>query len=275
MFKIVSDSSCDIFDLEGIEFNSVPLKIIAGDREFCDVKNADTYKMVEFLKEFKGKSGSSCPSSAEWLEAFSGADEIFAITITSGLSGSYNAACVAKDMYIEKNPEAKIFVIDSLSAGPELTLIIEKIKELHISGKTFEEIKEEIISYQKNTGLCFVLESMKNLANNGRVSHAVAMFANILGIRLIGKASNEGTLEPLSKARGEKKAISNLIQSMVAEGYKGKKVIISHCFNEQAAKMLKDKIQDVFLSADVKIQKTGTLCSFYAEEGGMLIGFEK
>lgn len=275
MFKIVSDSSCDIFNVEGIEFCSVPLKIIAGEKEFCDIYDADVYKMVEFLKGFKGKSGSSCPSSADWLEAFSGADEIFALTITSGLSGSYNAACVAKDMYLEKNPEAKIYVIDSLSAGPELTLIIEKIKELHKGGKSFDEIKDEIIEYKKNTGLCFMLESLKNLANNGRVSHAVSTVASILGIRLIGKASNEGTLEPISKSRGEKKAITSLIESMVYEGYKGKKVIISHCFNEQAANMLKDKILNVFLSADVRIQKTGTLCSFYAEEGGLLVGFEK
>ena len=275
MFKIVSDSSCDIFNLDGIEFNSVPLKIIAGKEEFCDIENADVSKMITFLKGYKDKSGSSCPSSAEWLDAFSGADEIFAITITSGLSGSYNAACVAKEMYMEKNPESKVYIIDSLSTGPEMTLIIEKIKELHNEGKTFEEIKEEIDNYKKSTGLIFMLESLKNLANNGRVSHAVATVANILGIRLIGKASDEGTLEPLVKSRGEKKAISNLLKAMTEEGYMGKKVIISHCFNEECANMLKQKISELFLSADIKIQRTGMLCSFYAEEGGLLVGFEK
>lgn len=275
MFKIVSDSSCDIFNVEGVEFNSVPLKIIAGDKEFCDICDADVYKMVTFLKDYKDKSGSSCPSSADWLEAFLGADEIFAVTITSGLSGSFNSASVAANMYMEQNPDSKVYVIDSLSAGPEMTLMVEKIAELHKEGKSFDEIKNEITEYKKSTGLCFMLESLKNLANNGRVSHTVSAIANILGIRLIGKASDEGTLEPLVKSRGEKKAISSLIKAMIDEGYMGKKVIISHCFNEEAANMVKKKISELFLSAKVKIQKTGVLCSFYAEEGGLLVGFEK
>ncbi|MBR4893390.1 MAG: DegV family protein [Clostridia bacterium] len=275
MFKIVSDSSCDIFNLDGVNFTSVPLKIIAGDNEYIDLEGVDTKEMIDFLKVYKGKSGSSCPSCADWLDAFDGADEIFAITITSGLSGSYNSACVAKDMYINKNPQAKVYVIDSLSAGPELTLIIEKIKELKEEGHSFDVICEKIEEYKSNTGLMFILSSLKNLANNGRVSHAVAAIANILGICLIGKASDEGTLEPVGKVRGEKKSVSALVKSMIENGYSGKKVIISHCFNEELASELKSKLLNLFESAQIKILKTGILCSFYAEHGGMLIGYEK
>lgn len=275
MFKIVSDSSCDIFRVEGIDFKSVPLKIIAGDKEFTDIETTDVKSMITYLREYKGKSGSSCPATSDWLDAFEGGDEIFAITITSGLSGSYNSACVAKDMYLEKYPEKKVFIIDSLSTGPEMTLIIEKLKELHEEGKSFEEIIEEIKEYQKKTGLAFLLESLKNLANNGRTSHAVAAITSILGIRLIGRASDEGTLEPLNKARGDKKAISVLLKSMIDNGYKGGKVIISHCLNENSANSLKEKIQEIFLSAQVKIQSAGILCSFYAEQGGLLVGFER
>ena len=140
MIRIVSDSSCDIFSLDGIDFKSVPLKIITADKEFCDVEGADVASMVTYLKELKGKSGSSCPATADWLDAFSLEGDVFAITITSGLSGSYNSACVAKDMCLSVNPDKKIFVIDSLSAGPELTLIIEKLKELISEDLAFEEI---------------------------------------------------------------------------------------------------------------------------------------
>lgn len=275
MFKIVSDSSCDIFSLEGAEFKSVPLKIIAGEKEFSDVCGENVAEMVTYLKDFKGKSGSSCPATADWMEAFEGADEIFAVTITSGLSGSYNSACVAKEMFISNHPEAKIEVIDSLSAGPELTLIINKLEKLKKEGLNFTEINEKIREYQKNTGLVFMLESLKNLANNGRVSHAVSAITSILGIRLIGKASDEGTLEPLHKSRGEKKALSTLYSTMLDNGYKGGKVVISHCLNEDAAAKLKEKIQGMFLNAKVIIQETKILCSFYAEQGGLLVGFEK
>ncbi len=275
MFKIVADSSCDIFEVEGANFTSVPLKIIAGDMEYTDNKNANTMEMVEYLKGFKGKSGSSCPSCQEWIDAFSDADEIFAVAITSGLSGSYNSACVAKELHIKEYPEKKIYVIDSLSAGPELTLIIEELVSLKNAGLEFEEICEKIEAYKKKTGLVFMLRSLRNLANNGRVSHTVAAVANILGICLTGKASDEGTLEPLGKIRGEKKAITTLIKNMIENGYKGKKVIISHCFNEEGALLLKEKLIEIFESAKIKIQNTGILCSFYAEYGGMLVGFEK
>ena len=275
MIKIVADSSCDIFRLEGVDFQSVPLKIIAGDKEFTDLENSNTEEMVTYLKDYKGKSGSSCPSCADWEDAFSGGDEIYAVTITSGLSGSYNSACVARDEYIEKNPGKKVYVIDSLSAGPELTLIIEKLKEFIKKGLSFEDIKNKIEEYKKTTGLVFMLKSLKNLANNGRTSHAVAAIASMLGICLVGKASDEGTLEPLHKSRGEKKGISTVLKSMIECGYKGRNVIISHCFNKEAAESLKEKILESFKDAKVVIQNTGILCSFYAEQGGMLVGFEK
>ena len=275
MFKIVSDSSCDIFALDGTDFSSVPLTIVAGDREFADVESADISEMVTYLKNYKGKSGSSCPSTDAWVQAFSDADEIFALTITSGLSGSYNSACVARDMCLEKKPHKKIYVIDSLSAGPELTLILMKLKEYNKMGLSFDEIKEKIEEYKKNTGLMFMLQSLKNLANNGRTSHTVAKIADLLGICLVGKASDEGTLEPLGKTRGTKKAISNLFNLMLENGYSGKNVIISHCFNKAGAEELKNKICKLFINAKVIIQSTGILCSFYAEEGGILVGYEK
>ncbi len=275
MFKIVSDSSCDIFELEGADFSSVPLTIVAGDKEFADVCNADIDEMVTYLKNYKGKSGSSCPSTDAWIQAFSDAEEVFALTITSGLSGSYNSACVARDMCLAENPHKKIYVIDSLSAGPELTLILKKLNEYNKMGLSFDEVREKIEEYKKQTGLVFMLQSLKNLANNGRTSHAIAKIASLLGICLIGKASNEGTLEPLGKSRGVKKAITNVIDAMLENGYCGKKVIISHCLNKEGAEELKRKICEMFINAEVLIQSTGILCSFYAEEGGMLVGYEK
>ena len=120
-----------------------------------------------------------------------------------------------------------------------------------------------------------MLESMKNLANNGRVSHIVAKMAGLLGIRVVGKASNKGDLEPLNKCRGEEKALSTIFEHMQDNGYKGGKVKISHCLNENAAKKLQLKISDKFPSAVIEIYPCRGLCSFYAEKGGLLVGFEK
>lgn len=154
--KIVADSSANLLSLQQVPFASAPLKVIAAQREFVDDSNLNVEEMVAFFDSYKGKSKTSCPNPGDWLEAFGDADDIFCVTITSGLSGSYNAACVAKEMYEAENAGKRVFVIDSLSAGPELALIIEKLQELIATGKSYEEICEAIGQYtQKNrSALC-------------------------------------------------------------------------------------------------------------------------
>jgi len=129
--------------------------------------------------------------------------------------------------------------------------------------------------YLKKTGLLFMLESMKNLSNNGRVSPIAAKMAGILGIRVIGKASDRGDLEMLNKCRGVSKAISTMVENMKELGYRGGKVRIAHCFNEEAGNKLKELILKVYKDANIVLYRCGGLCSFYAEKGGMLVGFEK
>ena len=163
----------------------------------------------------------------------------------------------------------------TLSTGGEMELIAEKIQELIAAELSFDEICEAVKEYQQHTGLMFMLESMQNLANNGRVNKIVAKAAGILGIRAVGKASDVGTLEPMEKCRGEKKAIAALADHMVAMGYDGGKMRISHCLNPAAAESLKTTILAAYPDADIRIRPTGGLCSFYAEKGGMIIGFEK
>ena len=169
-FKIVADSSSDVLNLNGIDFESAPLKIITAEREFTDDEKLDVKDMVEFLSNYKGKSSTSCPNQNDWLNSFGDADRIFCITITATLSGSYNAAVLAKQMYEEMYPDRKVYVCNSLSTGPEMALIIDKINELVLAGTEYEDICRNIEEYSKNTGLLFVLQSMRNLANNGRVS---------------------------------------------------------------------------------------------------------
>ena len=125
--KIVADSSCDLFKLANSEFTTAPMKIITNEKEFVDDPSLDIDDMVNYLYQYKGKSKSSCPNITDWLDAFGDADEIFCVTITSGLSGSYNSACVAKQIYESENEGKRVHVFDTLSAGPEITLIIEKI----------------------------------------------------------------------------------------------------------------------------------------------------
>ena len=273
--KIVTDSSSDMRELGDFPFDSAALKIVTAEKEYVDVVDLDVEGMVNDLLAYKGKSSTSCPSVGDWLEAFGDADEVYVITITANLSGSYNSACIAAKEYESSHEGARVFVINSRSTGGEMVLVAERLVRLIESGLEFDAVCTEIMKYShEKTGLLFMLESMQNLANNGRVSHLAAKFAGIFGVRAIGKASVEGTLEMLDKCRGAHRAVETMFERMKSFFYSGGKVRISHCINPDAAAKLEDLIRAEFPQADIKTIPCRGLCSFYAERGGMLVGYE-
>ena len=280
-YRIVADSSANLtvetareILSEGASFASVPLKIHTVKAEFVDDAALDVFAMVEEMRTTRGSSGSACLNSAEWTDAFSGGDEVFAFTISSNLSGSYASAVQAARDYEEAHPGARVHVFDSLSTGPEMQLMIEKTKELIDESRSFDEIVSGVTAYQKRTRLTFSLESLRNLAANGRVSPAVAAIAGVLGIRVLAIASEQGTIEMLKKVRGEKAMLRTMWEIMKERGFAGGKVRMAHCFNETAAKELAEMIREAFRGCDIRIHPCRGLCSFYAEKGGLLIGFE-
>ena len=186
-FRIVSDSSSNVLTLSDANYTTVPLKIVAG-KEYVDDKNLDVAAMVADLKAYTGKSGSSCPNVGEWLEAFGDAEEIFCVTISKNLSGSYNASIQAGQAYMDEHPGRKVFTFDSLAVGPEMAMIIDKIRQCEAEGMDFESTITAVLEYHNHVHTLFCLESMMNLARNGRVSLAVAKIAGMLGIRVAGSA---------------------------------------------------------------------------------------
>ena len=273
--KIVADSSANVLQMQNIAFAAAPLKVITTEKEFVDDAALDVAAMVSWFDSYRGKSKTSCPNPADWLDAFDEADEVYCVTITGGLSGSYNSACAAKQMYEAAKPGKRVCVIDSLSAGPELTLIIEKLEQFLKQGLSFDDICREIEAYKQKTGLTFMLESLKNFAANGRVSPAVAKIAGVLGIRIVGKASERGTLEPTDKCRGVERSLTAILTHLRENGLTRGKVRIAHCMNEPAAQKLKNMILSTMEHAEVQIHRCRGLCSYYAEKGGLLVGFEK
>ena len=273
-YQIVSDSSSNIFAVEGVCYTTVPMKIIAGDREYVDNEVLDVRGMVNDLKAYKGKSGSSCANAQEWLDAFGDADMVFGVTISRNLSGSFNAAEAAAREFAEEHPEAKIHIFDTLSAGPGMAMVIEKIHELVEKDLDFEQIVAQVREYQNHCHILFCLESMNNLARNGRVNPAVAKIASVLGIRACGDAQN-GQIIPTQKPRGQKKATEVLAAMIRERGFSnGSWLRIAHCFGETQARLLADAVRKDFPDARITIEPTGALCSFYAEEGGLIIALE-
>ena len=273
-FRIVADSSANLVAADGAELASVPLSITAGSRTFVDSEALDVQEMMDFLAAHKGRSTTACPGPGDWCAAFGGAEQVVCVTITSGLSGACNAARIAAEDYERQHPGRRVLVIDTLSTGPEMELIVEKLRQLHHQGLTLEEMDGEIARYRKSTHLVFSLQSMRSLVNNGRVSPAVAALAGLMNIRLVGIASEAGTLQPVRKCRGEKRTLEGLLTVMEEHGYAGGKVRIAHCGNPEAAGALAEEIRRRHPEADLSVRPTRGLCSYYAEQGGILIGYE-
>ena len=272
--RIVCDSSANLYTLDGVDFTPVPMKVIAGEKEYIDNEQLDVSKMLAELGEYKGKSGSSCPNINEWLEAFGDAEWVLGAALTSKISGAYSAASAAAQEYMNTYPERKVFILDSLTTGPELELIVEKYAELVKEKLDFDKICEEIQEYLRHTHLMFSLESLQNFVNNGRVKPAVASAAKLFGICIVGRASDQGELEPLNKCRGRERAYKQIFRLMSEAGFSGGKVRIRHSENPESAAALSEEIRASFPEYDIKIGKNNGLCSFYAEKGGLLVGFE-
>ena len=272
-FRIVTDSSSNVLSRPGEDYGCVPLKIVAG-QEYVDVPGLNITQMVEDLKVYKGKTGSSCPNVGEWLEAFGDAEFVFGITITKHLSGSYNAARQAADTYMEEHPGRRVYLFDSLSAGPELMMIADKIRQCEAEGDDFDTTISKVLDYHNHTHTIFCLESMNNLAHNGRVPLTVAKLAGVLGIRVIGEARG-GQIVPVHKPRGAKKAMQAMVQTVKERGFRdGGLMRIAHCFAEDTVQEFMALIREQFSHARFIVEPTTALCSYYAEVGGYIVGFE-
>lgn len=272
--KIVADSSCDMWELNGVDFAVAPMTISTDNKHYVDNQELDVHLMSEELAKYKGVSHTACPSVGSWLDCYEGYDEVFVVTLTGAMSGTYNSAMTAKGIYEEENENVKVHVFDSLSTGPEMRLLIEKLKEMIEEDLPFEEIVEKGQDYLNHSRLFFALKSLHNFAMNGRVSKAVASAIGVLNISIFATASEEGTIQQISKCRGEKKVVKSMIEHLENAGYHGGKVRISHADNLKLAHNVRDKILELYPNADIIVYPMGGLCTYYAEIGGLLVGCE-
>ncbi|MGT2771564.1 DegV family protein [Streptococcus marimammalium] len=277
-WKIVTDSGSDFRTLPDLASNTlfelVPLSLTIGDRVFVDSKDLDIEEMMTTMYSQNTVALSACPSPEAFKNSYKGADNIIVITLTGTLSGSNNSAQVAKKMLLEENPSAKIHVFDSLSAGGEMDLFLLGANRLIKEGLEFEDVITRLENYLSKTRLLFILSKVDNLVKNGRLSKLIGTVVGLLNIRMVGRASEEGKLELLHKPRGQKKAVVAAFEEMINSGYNGGRVMIAHANNLKICQQLEEKIKNRFPQAEVNAIPTSGLCSFYAEDGGILLGYE-
>jgi len=276
-YKIVADSSCDLNEelKERLNISLVPFKIDVDDKSFIDDIHLDSMELINAMKNSPNPVKTSCPSPGDFVAEFNGADNIFVITISSQLSGTYNSAILAKKMVEEEYPEKFIHVFDSKSASIGETLIAIKIRELIEKNLRNLEIVEKVEKYIKQMSTYFILESLDNLIKNGRISKTKGLIANVLNLKPIMGDDGDGNIELVENHRGTKKAFRRLAEIIGEKGgkFEEKILAISHVNALERAEGLKRDIERLYNFKDVILVKTAGLSSAYAYDGGIILAY--
>ncbi|MDF7682184.1 DegV family protein [Lactobacillus sp. ESL0679] len=272
--KLILDSSSNELANKTDNIEIVPLTIAVNQHNFIDDEALDLNKLSASMAANTKASKTACPSIDDWLKALEGSNRAILLTVTSALSGSYSSAYQAKKIYEENHPQSRVIVVDSKSAGPELSLILHEIQRLERHHTRFVDFEQKIAHFQTHTHLLAILQSLHNLSLNGRINPAIAKVAQMLKINIVAQASIEGKLEPLAKIRGMKRALKDVVSRMEERGFHGDEVIIDHFHNAKDAITLKEKILSQYPKTKITIRSVKGLCGFYIESGGLMIGFQ-
>lgn len=275
-YKIVVDSCGELPDRlkKDMHFETVPLEIFVDDYHIVD---DDSFNQAEFLTkvaESPNSPKSTCPSPERYMLAYNcHAEHVYAVTLSSRLSGSYNSAELGKSLYIEEKGEKQIHVFDSKSASVGETLIAMKIQECEEAGMSFEEVIETVDAYIKEQNTYFVLETLEALRKNGRLSNLKAFVASALNIKPVMGSTDEGEICQLDQSRGMNKALDKMISVMLdrVHNCEDKILAIAHCNCPQRARNVAEKIEKLAKFKDIFVVDTAGISSMYASDGGIIM----
>ena len=275
-YKVIVDSCGELtaeMKASG-RFETASLGLEVGD---CHIIDDESFNQAEFLKnvaECPTCPKSSCPSPETFMEGYHcDAEHVYAVTLSSELSGSYNSAVLGKNLYEEEYGEKDIYVFNSKSASVGQTLIGMKIAECEEAGLPFEDVISVVNKYIEEEHTFFVLENLETLRKNGRLSRVKALVATALKIKPIMGATPEGTICQLDQARGINKALVKMVDKIMeaTENSENKVLAISHCNSLKRANMLKEAIQERMKLKDIIILDTAGVSSMYANDGGIIV----
>lgn len=274
-YKIVGDSCCDLTkeDLKKEYFFSVPLTLTVGGVDVIDDETFDQMKFIKMLADCPECPKSSCPSPEAFMKNFNDAEDIYLVTLSSKLSGSYNSAVLAAQIYGEDNPGVNIHVFDSKSAAAGQHLICEKIEECAQSGMDFDEVVKTVDKFISGQQTIFVLENLETLRKNGRLSKMKSLVANILNIKPVLRGV-DGEIHQIDQARGMNKALNKLLWYIEKTGYdKNRKVKLAQCDSRERCINVRKILIEKFGFKDVQILDAGGVSTMYENRGGVIVSF--
>lgn len=273
-YSLVADSCCDLTNEMREEWGvkSVPLTLTLGEDSYTDDDSLDLPDFVARMRACKSRIGSAAPAPGQYADAF-GTDDVFAVTLSSNLSGSYASAMSGKEIAEESG--AKVHVFDSRSAAAGEVLILLKVRKLIQEGLQKSEIIQKIENFIKEMSTFFVLDNIDNLYKNGRLNRITATLISTLHIRPIMGADREGNISLVSHVQGWKQVVKKLADTIEHTGRDttGQSLVITHCNNVTFADALKEEIERRYHFSEVLVLPTRGVSSLYANEKGIIIAF--
>ena len=276
-FHIVCDSCTDLTeeDLKKGCYTLVPLTLLVDGEEIIDDETFDQADLLAKVVASKESVKSACPAPESYMEAYSKADDIYVVTLSAELSGSYNSAVLGKNLYEEENGTKNIHVVNSRGAATTQVLIARKLNEYASQGMPFEEVVDKIEEYTTSLRTYFVLETLEVLRKNGRLSRLSATIAGALNIKPVMIGTRDGVIQKAAQARGMKKALAKMVEHMGSEGrdLTRRQFVISHCNCYERAVYVKELIKKHLHAEDVDIVDTKGVSSLYACDGGIIVSY--
>lgn len=276
-FHIVCDSCTDLTeeDLKKGCYTLVPLILLVDGEEIIDDETFDQADFLAKVAASKESVKSACPAPESYMEAYSKADDIYVVTLSAELSGSYNSAVLGKNLYEEENGTKNIHVVNSRGAATTQVLIARKLNEYASQGMPFEEVVDKIEEYTTSLRTYFVLETLEVLRKNGRLSRLSATIAGALNIKPVMIGTRDGVIQKAAQARGMKKALAKMVEHMGSEGrdLTRRQFVISHCNCYERAVYVKELIKKHLHAEDVDIVDTKGVSSLYACDGGIIVSY--
>ncbi|QUH21018.1 DegV family protein [Alkaliphilus sp. B6464] len=284
MIKIIADSTCDLSNeiLEKYDISLAPLTInIEGKiyRDRIDIQPNDFYGIMEGLSEYPT---TGMPSPTEFLDIMNkavkdGYKEILCICMSSGTSGSYQSAVIAKGYFNEKNPDSsiKIHVVDSKCMSHGSGWLILKSAMMRESGASFEEIVEFNEVYKINVKHFLSVDDLDHLIKSGRLTNASAFIGKILRLKPI-MTMRKGKGAIVAKERGQKRVLNYYINEFINRNDTDitNFIIIGYTSDIEVAENLKIKIQnETDFLGDIYIMQMGVSVGTHVGLGAISMFF--
>lgn len=275
--KIIADSCCDLTVEIKPDVALIPLTITVGETPLVDDGSIDTMGLIRKMKECPTAPNTACPSPGDFADAMAGDEDVFAVTMSRHVSGTYQSAVTGSKI---KQGNGRVYVFDSKSASAGQALIVHRLFDYIKQGLRYEEIVAKTEEFIENMSTFFVLESLDNLIKNGRMNRFVGHAASIFGMRPIMGAV-EGKIVLVEKVRGTKNAMAKLANiilerasAIAATDSLRNTLYITQCNCAERAEALKTEIlRRSSAIKNITIVPTGGLSTTYANDGGIIVAY--